>query len=63
MNRSIAKVLAQKGYQPILNSIKATVRDMRKEGYNRQEIKESIEEAYGTQDTVIKQFIFKTINN
>ena len=63
MNRSIAKVLAQKGYQPILNSIKATVRDMRKEGYNREEIKESLEEAFGTEDATIRRHIFNILNN
>lgn len=53
----IKKIIKQQGYGPIENSIKKSADDLKKAGYNREEILDTLYSIFDTEDEKIKQVI------
>ena len=61
MKNKIKNILKQQGYTPIFISIQNTIKDLKKEGYYKSEIKDTIIEFYGGIDNKIDNEILKLI--
>ena len=61
MKNKIKNILKQQGYTPIFISIQNTIKDLKKAGYYKSEIKDTIIEFYGNIDNKIDNEIFKLI--
>jgi len=55
---NIKAIIAQQGYGGIKKAIRASYWDLFKAGYNRKEMKETLSREFGTEDAMIRNFIY-----
>jgi hypothetical protein len=61
MNTQVKQTLAKQGYAPIRASIDNSIRDLKRSGYFRGEILETLTDMYGD-DGVLTRYIYKQID-
>jgi hypothetical protein len=54
---SISSILSKKGYGPIFNAIRTSYLDLKKEGYNITEIRETLYSVFNIDDPQIRKYI------
>lgn len=59
----IKAIIAQQGYGGVERAIKATYWDLYRLGYNTKEMKETMSRDFGTEDQIIRAFIYFALND
>lgn len=57
MKQKIKSIIANKGYEAIIPSIDSSIRDFKKQEYNRGEIKETLRDCFFGVDSRIDEYI------
>ena len=60
---NITAMIAEQGYGGVKKAIRSSYWDLYKAGYNRKEMKETLSREFGTEDAMIRNFIYFQFND